>query len=63
MTFFIQNDNSIDDMDINTSALTGAITIRCGYSQPTELSAAIGLVPMTKKYFPQKWKSFIKMGK
>lgn len=54
MTFLIKNDNPIVELDLNTSAVAGTVTIGCGYSQLTELSAAIGFPPMSKKIFSSK---------
>ncbi|KAL0901590.1 hypothetical protein ABMA27_006811 [Loxostege sticticalis] len=53
-SFLIQNDYPIDEMDLNTSAVAGAVVIGCGFSQLTQLSAAIGLVPMSKTILGEK---------
>lgn len=64
MTFKLQSDNPIAEMDLNTSAVAGAVAIGCGHTQLTEISAAMGLVPMSQNIFSsklnlinEKWKS------
>lgn len=54
MTFILDSDNPIDEMDINTSAVAGSIAIGCGYSQLKELTSTIGLAPMSDKLFSAK---------
>lgn len=54
MSFVINSDNAVDEMDINTSAVAGTVSIGCGYTQLTELSSAFGLAPMSQKIFSAK---------
>ncbi|XP_063389246.1 uncharacterized protein LOC134675025 [Cydia fagiglandana] len=51
MRFHIHNDNAADTLDLNISAVAGTVAIGCGYTQLTDLTAAIGIPPMSKNIF------------
>lgn len=54
MKFLVHNDNAADTLDLNISAVAGTVAIGCGYTQLTDLSAAIGIAPMSKHVFTSK---------
>lgn len=53
-SFTVYNDIPTNELDLNTSAVAGIVSIGCGYTQLADLSAAIGIPPMTQSVFSKK---------